>query len=278
MVGRHRATAAQAAAILGRPSVNPHGRRAAELIRRVAQERGVDWLVDLAHRIAARFRQDTWVGRWHFVATLLHAEGGAPPTDDRCVQLWLTAVESPDRFHQGQPAPVVDRLRDDPFLATMLPRLFEVDGIGVQMMFVAAHENWNDPGRPALPAPWPSSPPKTWSTGRCCSTVRSAGCCAATDPPRCAPSPPCSTSSRRPPPRSPPGSPTTCGCSSTPPRRWPPWPRRRCGSCPNWSWSRSSTPPGRCSPDPTRHLSGPSSPGSTNSPAGTGTGPPRSPR
>ncbi|MFF5215841.1 DUF6493 family protein [Micromonospora sp. NPDC000442] len=145
-------TAAQAAAILDRPSVNPHGPRAAELVRRVAQERGVDWLVDLAHRIAARFRPDTWVGRWHFVATLLHAEGGTPPTDDRCVQLWLTGIESPDRFHQGQPAPVVDRLRDDPFLAAMLPRLFEVDGIGVQMMFIAAHDNWNDPGQPALPA------------------------------------------------------------------------------------------------------------------------------
>ncbi|MFY1576297.1 DUF6493 family protein [Verrucosispora sp. WMMD703] len=145
-------TAAQAAAILGRPSVNPHGRRAAELIRRTAQERGVDWLVDLAHRIAARFRQDTWVGRWHFIAALLHAEGGAPPTDDRCVQLWLTGVEAPDRFHQGQPAPVVDRLRDDPFLAAMLPRLFEVDGIGVQMMFVAPHDNWDEHGQPALPA------------------------------------------------------------------------------------------------------------------------------
>ncbi|MCZ7422602.1 MULTISPECIES: DUF6493 family protein [unclassified Micromonospora] len=145
-------TAAQAAAILGRPSVNPHGRRAAELVRRAAQERGIDWLVDLAHRIAARFRQDTWVGRWHFVAALLHAEGGAPPTDDRCVQLWLTGVEAPDRFHQGQPAPVVDRLRDDPFLAAMLPRLFEVDGIGVQMMFVAPHYNWDEHGQPALPA------------------------------------------------------------------------------------------------------------------------------
>ncbi|WP_307868045.1 DUF6493 family protein [Micromonospora sp. C95] len=145
-------TAAQAAAILGRPSVNPHGHRAAELVRQVAQERGVDWLVDLAHRIAARFRPDTWVGRWHFVATLLRAEGGAPPTDDRCVQLWLTAVESPDQRHHGQPAPVVDRLRDDPFLAVMLPRLFEVDGIGTQMMFVAAHYNWDEPGQPALPA------------------------------------------------------------------------------------------------------------------------------
>ncbi|GIJ78672.1 hypothetical protein SAMN05443287_102362 [Micromonospora phaseoli] len=145
-------TAAQAAAILGRSSVNPHGRRAAELVRAVAQDRGVDWLVDLALRMAARFGQDSWVGRWHFVATLLHAEGAAPPTDDRSVQLWLTAVDSPDRFHRGQPAPVVDRLRDDPFLAAMLPRLFEVDGIGTQMMFIAAHQNWNDPGPPAVPA------------------------------------------------------------------------------------------------------------------------------
>ncbi|GIJ20639.1 DUF6493 family protein [Micromonospora lutea] len=145
-------TAAQAAQILGRPSVNPNGRLAAELVRVVAQERGVDWLVDLAHRIAARFRQDTWVGRWHFVATLLHHEGGEPPTDDVSVQLWLTAVESPAQFHQGQAPPVVDRLRDDPFLPVMLPRLFEVDGIGNQMMFIAGHRDWDDPGRPALPA------------------------------------------------------------------------------------------------------------------------------
>ncbi|MGC5051471.1 DUF6493 family protein [Micromonospora sp. DT48] len=144
-------TAAQAATILGRPSVNPHGRLAAELVHAVARERGVDWLVDLAHRIAARFTEQTWVGKWHFVATLLHLDGGAPPTDDMAVRLWLTAVDSPATFHQGQPPPVADRLRDDPFLAVMLPRLFEVDDIGNLMLGITDHHDRTDPGRPVLP-------------------------------------------------------------------------------------------------------------------------------
>ncbi|GIJ28522.1 hypothetical protein Vqi01_36840 [Micromonospora qiuiae] len=145
-------TAAQAAAILARESVGLDGARAAKLVRGVAQERGVDWLVDLAYRMAARFGQETWTDRWQFVATLLHAEGAAPPTDDRSVQLWLSAVEFPDRRHRGRPVPVADRLRADPFLPMMLPRLFEVDGIGTQMMFAVEAENgnWDDRERNAL--------------------------------------------------------------------------------------------------------------------------------
>ncbi|WP_341720945.1 DUF6493 family protein [Micromonospora sp. FIMYZ51] len=143
-------TAAQAAAILGRSSVTLDGHRAAELVRGVAQERGVDWLGDLAYRVAARFGQRSWTGRWQFVATLLQAEGAAPPTDDRSVQLWLGAVEFPDRHHRGRSVPIADRLRDDPFLPMMLPRLFEVDGLGTQMMFAVVHRRWEDREQHAL--------------------------------------------------------------------------------------------------------------------------------
>ncbi|PZG01079.1 hypothetical protein C1I93_00820 [Micromonospora endophytica] len=143
-------TAAQAAAILGRDAVTLHA-RAADLVRAVAEERGVDWLGDLAHRLAARFTQQSWTGRWQFVAALLRAEGAAPPTDDRSVQLWLRAVEFPADRHRGRPVPVADRLRGDPFLPHMLPRLFEVDGIGTQMMFAVVHRSWEDRERHALP-------------------------------------------------------------------------------------------------------------------------------
>ncbi len=143
-------TAAQAAAILGRRSVDLDGVRAAELVRAVAAERGVTWLADLAHRLAGRFSRETWVDRWQFVAALLRAEGAAPPTDDRSVQLWLSAVEFPDRFRRGRPVPVVDRLRGDPFLPAMLPRLFEVDGLGTPMMFDVVYRDWENRERHAL--------------------------------------------------------------------------------------------------------------------------------
>ncbi|MER5457176.1 DUF6493 family protein [Micromonospora sp. NPDC002389] len=143
-------TAAQAAAIIGRASVPVDGTRAARLVLAVAEERGVTWLGDLAYRVAARFGQRTWVDGWLFVAALLQAEGSPPPTDDRSVQLWLSAVQFPDRGRRGAPTPVADRIRDDPFLPAMLTRLFEVDGIGTQMMFDVHWKSWDEPKRHAL--------------------------------------------------------------------------------------------------------------------------------
>ncbi|WP_431729463.1 DUF6493 family protein [Verrucosispora sp. TAA-831] len=144
-------TAAQAAAIIGRASVPVDGKRAARLVLAVAEERGVTWLGDLAYRVAARFNDRSGADRWQFVAALLQAEGAPPPADDRSVQQWLTAVQFPDRGRRGSPTPVADRLRDDPFLPAMLPRLFEVDGIGTQMMFDVVWKRWADRERHALP-------------------------------------------------------------------------------------------------------------------------------
>ncbi|MEU8264207.1 DUF6493 family protein [Micromonospora sp. NPDC048999] len=144
-------TAAQAAAILGRSSVDPDGERAAALVSGAAAERGVTWLGDLGHRLGAKLGRQAWVQRWRFVAALLRDVGAEPPTNDAVVQLWLTEVAFPEG-RTGRPVPLVDRLRADPFRAAMLPRLFEVDGLGTTMMFDEVVTTWEDRRRHALPA------------------------------------------------------------------------------------------------------------------------------
>ncbi|MFJ8580059.1 DUF6493 family protein [Micromonospora sp. NPDC093277] len=144
-------TAAQAAAILGRASVNPDGKRAAMLVSDVAAERGVTWLGDLGHRLGARLGRQASIERWRFVAALLRTAGAQPPADDAFVQLWLSSVAFPDH-RNSRPVPLVDRLRADPFRAVMLPRLFEVDGLGTTMMFDEVVTTWEERRRHALPA------------------------------------------------------------------------------------------------------------------------------
>ncbi|MEU9508757.1 DUF6493 family protein [Micromonospora sp. NPDC048170] len=144
-------TAAQAAKILGRNSVNPHGQRAATLVAQAAEERGITWLGDLAHRLATKVNQQTLTERWRFIAALLHLTHTTAPTNDRFVELWLDSVAMPDRQHRGRPTPLIDRLRDDPYLTAMLPRLFEVDGLGTRMMFDEATATWDDRQPHALP-------------------------------------------------------------------------------------------------------------------------------
>ncbi|MGK5671348.1 hypothetical protein ACSNOB_00670 [Micromonospora sp. URMC 106] len=67
------------------------------------------------------------------------------------MELWLGAVELPERRRSGPPAPLLDRLRGDPFLAAMLPRLFEVDGLGARMIFDEVATTWEERERHALP-------------------------------------------------------------------------------------------------------------------------------
>ncbi|MER7417088.1 DUF6493 family protein [Micromonospora peucetia] len=144
-------TAAQAATILARNTVNPDGERAATLVSKVAEERGITWLGDLAHRLATKVNQQTWIERWRFLAALLRLTGTTPPTNDRFVELWLGSLELPDRRRAGQPATLTERLRDDPFLTAMLPRLFEVDGLGSRMTFDEVTTTWDERQRHVLP-------------------------------------------------------------------------------------------------------------------------------
>ncbi|MEH1015931.1 DUF6493 family protein [Micromonospora sp. CPCC 206060] len=143
-------TAAQAAAILTRRSVTVDGARAATLVTRVAEERGITWLPDLAHRMAAKLHRDTWVEQWRFVAALLPAEA-EPPTGDRFVELWVQSLSRPDQQRRGVPVPLIDRLRVDPLLPALLPRLFEIDGLGVPMMFDEVVTDWENRHRHVLP-------------------------------------------------------------------------------------------------------------------------------
>ncbi|MFY1593822.1 DUF6493 family protein [Micromonospora sp. WMMD737] len=144
-------TAAQAATILARNTVNPHGERAAALMTKVAEDRGITWLGDLAHRLATRVNQQTGIEHWRFLTALLRATATTPPANDRFVELWLNSLQLPQRGHAGPPAPLTARLRDDPFLHAMLPRLFEIDGLGTRMTFDEVTTTWPERRRHILP-------------------------------------------------------------------------------------------------------------------------------
>ncbi|MER7416079.1 DUF6493 family protein [Micromonospora peucetia] len=123
-------TAAKVAEVLGRRSVILRSADPA-LVIGVARRRGVTWLPELARRLADRLDRTDPVQGWCFVADLLTAENVPPPTDDRFVEGWVATMAWP--AEPLQPLPLLERLRADPFLDALLPRLFEVDGIGAQM-------------------------------------------------------------------------------------------------------------------------------------------------
>ncbi|MFU8850813.1 hypothetical protein ACNAW0_07485 [Micromonospora sp. SL1-18] len=123
-------TATKAATLLGRRSVwlrdaDP------EPVVDTARQRGVTWLANLAYRLAERLPRDEPGDAWHFVAGLLLAEKAAPPAGDAFVAGWAQALW----WQPGnrQLPPLLDRLRADPFLDVLLPRLFEVDGLGSEL-------------------------------------------------------------------------------------------------------------------------------------------------
>jgi len=126
-------SAAAAASMLGRRSVSLSP-DAAPPVLTVARDRGVTWPADLAHRLAAKMRSED-DGGMQFVAEILLAEGAAPPAVDGFVEAWLMRLNWSEEARQG--VPLADRLRVDPFLDPLLPRLFEIDGIGGLMGFSA---------------------------------------------------------------------------------------------------------------------------------------------
>ncbi|MET8833818.1 hypothetical protein ABZV78_07875 [Micromonospora sp. NPDC004540] len=125
-------TATKTAALLGRRSVMLRDADPEPVVA-AARQRGVTWLADLASRLAERMRRDEpWEG-WHFTAALLRAENVPPPTGDAFVAGWAHAMWWQPLRDRQQAAPLLDRLRTDPFLDALLPRLFEVDGIGADL-------------------------------------------------------------------------------------------------------------------------------------------------
>ncbi|MFK3984043.1 DUF6493 family protein [Micromonospora sp. NPDC050397] len=131
-------SAARTAALLGRREVRGWwGAIPVDELTEMARARELPWLGDLARRLAGKLRQDGDAGEWELVAGLLAEAGVDPPADDAFVRGWL-AHRQGWRRDDGRP-PLLDRLRDDPYLDALLPRLFEVDGLGVEL----ARRDWD---------------------------------------------------------------------------------------------------------------------------------------
>ncbi|MEU8825834.1 DUF6493 family protein [Streptomyces sp. NPDC048636] len=105
------------------------------LVLEAMGDRDAEWLGQVAHRLAER--RTVAEEEYGLIALLVHAAGCAPPTTDGFVLGWEASIPV-----RGMT--VRDRLRDDPFLAVMVPRLFEVAGAGSDFQY-----SWeSDPGWP----------------------------------------------------------------------------------------------------------------------------------
>jgi hypothetical protein len=118
-------TAAQAAAWLNRSALRWWWSRGPDQVVNVLLGRGVAWLPDLATRVAAALPARPGHGEWSTAAELIKVSGAPVPTSDAFVRGWVEDW----RF---DPSPRV-RLRADPFLDALLPRLFDVDGLGIAL-------------------------------------------------------------------------------------------------------------------------------------------------
>ncbi|MEV4625164.1 DUF6493 family protein [Micromonospora sp. NPDC049523] len=145
-------SAARAAALLSRRNVRVWwGEIPVEELVEMSRARDLPWLGDLAQRLAGKLGREGDAAQWALVAGLLTETGTAPPTDDTFVRGWIGHLQA---WHLGdERRPLIDRMRADPYLDALLPRLFEVDGLGVEL----ARSTWDQhqrrwDHRPAMPA------------------------------------------------------------------------------------------------------------------------------
>ncbi|MEU5879303.1 DUF6493 family protein [Spirillospora sp. NPDC047279] len=98
------------------------GQARSRLVRAAVADRPDAWRSDLAHRLAGRLRTsgDSWqeAPLWILAAELIRDLGEQPPVTPAFVTGWTAWGAT------------LSRLEDDPFLDALLPRLFEVDGLG----------------------------------------------------------------------------------------------------------------------------------------------------
>ncbi|RKS68961.1 hypothetical protein BZB76_6099 [Actinomadura pelletieri DSM 43383] len=91
-----------------------------------------EWRADVAHRIAARIQVAEEGGaRWHIVAALVTSAGAAVPVTDGFVVGWAASQTR------------AQTLGDDPFLDALVPKIFEVDGVGAVLSREAVQGAWN---------------------------------------------------------------------------------------------------------------------------------------
>ena len=115
-------TPAQVAAWFHRPQLRWfHGPY--EPIMAVLARHDAAWLGELGTRLAKDLRPDG-VGHYHIAATLIGISGAPVPTSDNFVRRWAF-----HRFRATEPSSWAE-LRSDPFLPALLPRIFDVDGLG----------------------------------------------------------------------------------------------------------------------------------------------------
>jgi Family of unknown function (DUF6493) len=101
------------------------GERTASAVLDVLRDRGVPWLPELAVLLAERLpRGRDFGGLWPMVSALVSATGIEPPLTDGYVIHWA------DDHRWG--AGAVGKIRLDPRLATLVPRLFEIDQVAGQ--------------------------------------------------------------------------------------------------------------------------------------------------
>ncbi|MFI0486117.1 DUF6493 family protein [Actinomadura sp. 9N215] len=117
----------------------------------VTADRPDDWRAEVAHRVAARIRvsDDDWA-RWHIAAAFIKSAGVAPPVSDGFVVGWVADGGKPDE------------LAEDPCLDTLVPRLFEADGVGAALALDEAHAQWG----PTPKTTWAASIVALARTGR----------------------------------------------------------------------------------------------------------------
>ncbi|MFD5426418.1 DUF6493 family protein [Streptomyces sp. NPDC127084] len=105
------------------------------LVLKTLGDRDPAWLAQVAHRLAER---RTVAGEeYPLIALLVHQAGCEPPTTDGFVIGW-------ERSKMLAGMTIRERLRDDPFLRLLVPRLFEVPEAGSDFLF----SREDDPGWP----------------------------------------------------------------------------------------------------------------------------------
>ncbi|GAA2883538.1 hypothetical protein Acy02nite_07230 [Actinoplanes cyaneus] len=126
-------TAAKAGAVLGRPDLlESPGVPAGEFLR-IAGARRLTWLGDLGLRLAGRIRPTgPGLAEWRLVSALVLQGGAAPPATAGFVRGWLRELHE----HDGNTPPaVLDRLREHPWRAALLPAVFALDGLGGELFW-----------------------------------------------------------------------------------------------------------------------------------------------
>ncbi|SNS79059.1 hypothetical protein SAMN05443665_1009103 [Actinomadura meyerae] len=108
------------------------GDDAMRLLDEVTRARPAEWRAEVARRIGDRMRVfDGERARWEVAAALARSAGAPPPVSDGFVVGWVAG-----------PGHAEDLARD-PFLDTLLPKLFEAEGVGAALADDANRVQWD---------------------------------------------------------------------------------------------------------------------------------------